>query len=65
MKLLITGGLGFIGSNFIRRHLQRFPEDRILNFDKMTYAGNPANLIDVAPNPHYQFLKAISQTLTR
>jgi len=44
MKLLVTGGAGFIGSNFIRYWLQKHPEDRILNIDKLTYAGNRKNL---------------------
>ena len=55
MKLLVTGGLGFIGSNFIRHHLVHFPQDRILNLDKITYAGNPENLRDVERNVHYRF----------
>ncbi|MBI5245369.1 MAG: dTDP-glucose 4,6-dehydratase [Elusimicrobia bacterium] len=49
MKLLVTGGLGFIGSNFIRHHLQEHPGDSIVNLDLCTYAGNPANLRDVGP----------------
>lgn len=48
MNLLVTGGAGFIGSNFIRYWLERYPEDRVLNLDLLTYAGNPANLEDVA-----------------
>ncbi len=57
MKLLITGGAGFIGSNFIRYWLKNHPEDSILNFDKLTYAGNLENLKDVQSNPHYAFIK--------
>ncbi len=47
MKLLVTGGCGFIGSNFIRYALERYPECAVINYDKLTYAGNPANLADV------------------
>lgn len=47
MNLLVTGGAGFIGSNFIRYWLERYPEDRVLNLDLLTYAGNLANLEDV------------------
>lgn len=48
MNLLVTGGAGFIGSNFIRYWLERYPEDRVLNLDLLTYAGNLASLDDVA-----------------
>ena len=44
MKVLVTGGLGFIGSNFIRHALKARPSWKIVNLDKQTYAGNPANL---------------------
>ena len=57
MKLLITGGLGFMGSNFIRHLLKTYPAYQIVNLDKMTYAGNPANLKDAANNPRYRFIK--------
>ena len=57
MTLLITGGCGFIGSNFIRFLLESHPEDSIVNFDKLTYAGNLENLEDVADNPNYYFIK--------
>jgi dTDP-glucose 4,6-dehydratase len=57
MKLLVTGGAGFIGSNFIRSLLQGSPQYRIVNFDKLTYAGNLANLHAVAGNPNYSFVK--------
>lgn len=50
--LLVTGGAGFIGSNFIRYWLNNHPEDRIINLDALTYAGNPANLKDLDPNRH-------------
>jgi dTDP-glucose 4,6-dehydratase len=56
MKLLVTGGCGFIGSNFIRWVLTEHPEDSVLNLDKLTYAGNPANLADVERDPRYAFV---------
>jgi dTDP-glucose 4,6-dehydratase len=58
MHLLVTGGCGFIGSNFIRMVLATRPGWRVTNVDKLTYAGNPANLSDVAGNPLYRFFKA-------
>ena len=57
MKLLVTGGLGFIGSHFIRWSLARHPGCRIVNLDKKTYAGNPANLEDVSRNPRYRWVR--------
>jgi dTDP-glucose 4,6-dehydratase len=57
VKLLVCGGAGFIGSNFIRHMLQAYPDYRIVNFDKLTYAGNPNNLTDVADNPKYKFVQ--------
>ncbi len=56
-KILVTGGAGFIGSNFIRYWLQNHPEDQINNLDCLTYAGNLDNLKDIADNPNYQFIK--------
>ena len=56
MKLLVTGGSGFIGSNFIRHVLGAHPEDRVVNLDKLTYAGNPANLADVEHDARYTFV---------
>ena len=55
MKLLITGGAGFIGSNFILYWLKKYPQDKIINLDKLTYAGNLENLKEVEKNPHYEF----------
>lgn len=56
MKLFITGGAGFIGSNFILYWLKNHPEDTIVNFDKLTYAGNLENLREVEHNPKYFFV---------
>jgi len=57
MRLLVTGGLGFIGSNFIRQMLEEHPGDSIVNLDKVTYAGNPENLKDIAGDPRYTFVQ--------
>lgn len=56
MKLLITGGCGFIGSNFIRRVMRSRPGWTVTNLDLLTYAGNPENLADVAGDPRYSFV---------
>lgn len=56
MKLFVTGGAGFIGSNFILYWLKKYPQDSILNFDKLTYAGNLENLKAVEKNPNYKFV---------
>jgi dTDP-glucose 4,6-dehydratase len=57
MKLLVTGGAGFIGANFILYWMKSHPEDTIVNFDKLTYAGNLENLKAVENNPHYSFFQ--------
>lgn len=57
MKLLVTGGAGFIGSNFILYWAQHHPEDSIVNLDALTYAGNLENLKTLEGNPHYRFIK--------
>lgn len=57
MKLLVTGGAGFIGSNFIRYILTNHPDYHVVNLDLLTYAGNLENLRDCESNPHYQFIK--------
>jgi dTDP-glucose 4,6-dehydratase len=57
-RIIITGGLGFIGSNFIRLILNENLCDAVLNIDKQTYAGNPENLADLNKDPRYQFVKA-------
>ena len=57
MKLLVTGGAGFIGANFILYWLKKYPTDKIINLDKLTYAGNLENLKSIEKNPHYEFVK--------
>lgn len=57
MKLLVCGGAGFIGSNFIRHILKIYPKYKVVNFDKLTYAGNLENLTDVEKNSNYTFVK--------
>lgn len=57
MKILVTGGAGFIGSNFIRHMLGKYPDYEIVNLDKLTYAGNLENLRDVENDPRYSFVK--------
>src|SRR3989344_2988535 len=57
MKLLVTGGAGFIGSNFIRYYLEKHPNDFIVNLDKLTYAGHIESTKDFAENPNYKFIK--------
>ena len=57
MRLLVTGGAGFIGSNFIRHIRQEHPEWEITNLDKLTYAGNLENLKDIQDQPGYHFVK--------
>lgn len=57
MKLLVTGGAGFIGCNFIRYLIERHPDWEITNLDKLTYAGNLENLKEVEQHPHYRFIK--------
>jgi dTDP-glucose 4,6-dehydratase len=57
MNLLVTGGAGFIGSNFILYWLKKYPQDKILNLDKLTYAGNLENLKTVENNLNYAFVK--------
>ncbi len=55
--VLVTGGCGFIGSNFVRYMLGKYPDYRLVNLDKLTYAGNPANLIDMESDPRYRFVE--------
>lgn len=56
MKLLVTGGAGFIGSNFVRYVLANHPEDQVVVLDKLTYAGRTENLQDHEGNPNYSFI---------
>ena len=55
-KVLVTGGAGFIGSNFVRHVLRKYPETSVVNLDKLTYAGNRENLADVENDPRYSFV---------
>ena len=55
--ILVTGGAGFIGSNFIRYQLGEYPDIRLVNLDALTYAGNLENLSDIADEPRYVFVK--------
>jgi len=56
--ILITGGAGFIGSHVVRRFVKKYPGYQIVNLDKLTYAGNLANLRDIEKEPNYEFVKA-------
>ena len=58
MAILITGGAGFIGSHVVRLFVNKYPEYRIINLDKLTYAGNLSNLRDVEDRPNYRFERA-------
>jgi len=57
MKLLVTGGAGFIGSNFVRYMVNKYPEYTIVNLDLLTYAGNLENLKDIEKAPNYKFVR--------
>lgn len=57
MKILVTGGSGFIGSNFVRTVLQKYNDIELVNLDKLTYAGNLENLKDIENNPNYKLIK--------
>ncbi|MEM1121811.1 MAG: dTDP-glucose 4,6-dehydratase, partial [Bacteroidota bacterium] len=57
MKILITGGAGFIGSHLVRLMVNKYPDYKIVNLDKLTYAGNLANLKDIEDAPNYTFVK--------
>ena len=57
MKILVTGGAGFIGGNFIHHMVNKYPEDEIVNLDLLTYAGNLETLKPVEDKPNYRFVK--------
>jgi len=57
-SIIITGGAGFIGSHVVRLFVNKYPEYRIINVDKLTYAGNLANLSDIEDRPNYRFVRA-------
>ena len=57
-KILVTGGAGFIGSNFVKYMLKKHPDYKIINVDALTYAGNLENLKDISDNKNYTFIKA-------
>ncbi len=57
MRILVTGGCGFIGSNFIRYLFSEYKDVRVINLDKLTYCGNPDNLEDLSGNMNYRFVK--------
>ncbi len=57
MKILVTGGCGFMASNFIRYALERYPDFSIINVDALTYAGNPENIKSIESDPRYTFIK--------
>lgn len=58
MNIIVTGGAGFIGSNFIFHMLKKYPDYRIICLDKLTYAGNLSTLESVMDNPNFRFVKA-------
>ena len=57
MTILVTGGAGFIGTNFVYYQLQHHPEDRVVCLDALTYAGNLENLTEALKNPRFRFVK--------
>ena len=57
MKILVTGGAGFIGGNFIHYMVEKYPEDMIVNLDLLTYAGNLETCKPVEDKPNYKFIK--------
>lgn len=59
MKILVTGGAGFIGSNFVYYELDNYPNDEVICLDKLTYAGNLETLEVAMKNPKFKFVKGI------
>ena len=57
MKMIVTGGAGFIGGNFVHYMVNKYPEDTIINLDALTYAGNLETLKPVEDKPNYRFVK--------
>ena len=57
MTIIVTGGAGFIGGNYIHYHMKEHPEDRVVCIDKLTYAGNLSTLATVMGNPNFRFVK--------
>ena len=57
MNIIVTGGAGFIGSNFVFHMLNKYPDYRIICLDKLTYAGNLSTLEPVMDNPNFRFVK--------
>lgn len=58
MNIIVTGGAGFIGSNFVFHMLKKYPDYRVICLDKLTYAGNLSTLAPVMDNPNFRFVKA-------
>ena len=58
MNIIVTGGAGFIGSNFVFHMMKKYPDYRIICLDKLTYAGNLSTLAPVMDNPNFRFVKA-------
>ena len=61
IEIINNGGAGFIGSNFIRYILKKYPQYQIVNVDLLTYAGNLSNLKEISSNQNYKFIKGIFQ----